>query len=340
MSLSFIKTSQGTLNVVTSNGRSFHVGSEHPNYKTLLEAIREGDEKKFVRNVDIPKAIARKSSGLVEVVNGEVVYQGEPVHNVVATRILDLMNAGLPFEPMMKFLANLMENPSRRSVEQLYTFLENRNLPITDDGCFLGYKAVRNNYHDKHSGKVNYSPGNVVKVPRSSVDDDFRNQCSYGLHVGGIEYVRSFGSGDDRFLLVKVNPKHAVAVPTDYDCQKLRVEQLEVVREVSRDFVLENVLYAADGNDYVASDNEIYEDSDDWDDDDFDVYAEEQAEDDDLWDYENEPVYTEEEHESDVEDAFQRGFLAAKREFEAAKTVNSPVYQAKPKRDSHGRFSR
>lgn len=319
MALSFIRTSQGNLNVVLSTGRSFHVGHEHPNYKTLLDAIKTGDEKKFVAHVDIPKAIAKKSGGLVEVVNGQVCYKGEVVHNVVANRILEFMNVGLPFQPLVNFLGNLLENPSRRSVEQLYTFLENKNLPITDDGCFLGYKAVRHDWKDKHSGKITNTPGTVVKVARSSVDDDFRNQCSYGLHVGGIEYVRSFGGGDDRFLIVKVNPKHAVAVPTDHQCQKLRVEEYLVVKEVSKDFVLENSLYGSDGTDYNGPTNEYYEDSDDYDVDD--------------WYYEDVVEEDDDEEQSIWDSGYNAGYEQAKAELAKKQVVTTTQ-----KRDSRGRF--
>lgn len=329
MSLPFIRSASGNCTVVVG-GKSFLVAPDHLNYKILMKAVEDGDEKTFLRNVDIPRTIAKKSGGAVQVENGVVTYNGEPIHSVVAQRILEFMQAGLPFKPLQNFLANLMENPSKRSIEQLYTFLENKNLPITDDGCFLGYKTVKNNWKDKHSGTIDNSPGTVVKVARNSVDDDFRNQCSYGLHVGGLEYVRGFASGNDRFLIVKVNPKHAVAVPTDYNCQKLRVEEYLVVSEVSREFVLQNPLYASDGDNYDGPTTE-YEVEDDWD---GDWEPEVEVED----DYEEDELYT----ESDLDESWQAGYEQAKRELasqvgSSAKTFNKT--KPKFKRDSHGRFT-
>lgn len=331
MSLNFIRTAQGNFSVVVK-GRPFQVASDHPNYEVLKKAIVDGDEQAFLRSVDIPKAIARQSNGLVEVVDGEVVFQGQPIHHIVAERILQFVADGLPTTALAKFLENLMENPSKRSVEQLYTFLENKHLPITEDGCFLAYKAVKNNFKDKHSGTIDNHPGTVVKVARNSVDDDFRNECSYGLHVGGIEYVRQFGTASgDRFLIVKVNPKHAVAVPTDYNCQKLRVEEYLVVSEVSRDFVLGNPLYASDGNDYTGPTNE-YEVEDDWDDD--YEYVEEVYD-----DYDDEPVYSEAELEEEAEASYNRGYEAAKRELAAAAYSGKPKAGNVWKRDANGRFT-
>ena len=73
--------------------------------------------------------------------------------------------------------------------------------------------------------------GNVVEVPRNTVDDNWRLDCSSGLHVGSIEYVRNFCANDqNRVVIVKVNPADVVAVP-EYECTKLRTCKYEVVGE-------------------------------------------------------------------------------------------------------------
>ena len=61
------------------------------------------------------------------------------------------MREGLPFEPLVKLFENLMKNISYQTRTQLYDFLEHKNLPITEDGCFLAYKAVNSDYKDKYS---------------------------------------------------------------------------------------------------------------------------------------------------------------------------------------------
>lgn len=82
----------------------------------------------------------------------------------------------------------------------------------------------RSVYQSKHSGrngKVKQVIGVPVKQERSTTDADPRIECSSGLHVGSTKYVESFGSSEDKILLVLVNPAHVVAVP-EYDNSKMR----------------------------------------------------------------------------------------------------------------------
>jgi len=62
------------------------------------------------------------------------------------------------------------------------------------------------------------------KMERESCDSDPAIDCSYGLHVGATNYVKSFASGTSSILVCLVNPAHVVAVP-DYDHSKMRVTE-------------------------------------------------------------------------------------------------------------------
>ena len=90
-------------------------------------------------------------------------------------------------------------------------------------------------------------------MPRNLVDEDKNRHCSSGLHVGAMGYVKRYGSirrkpeaGEgNRVVIVKVNPKDAVSVPQDENCQKLRVSSYEVIAELSDyDMVLERAVYS------------------------------------------------------------------------------------------------
>lgn len=230
--LPYIKVDTGFQCIV--EGSSYRVDVDHPQYDLLLEAVREGDADTFLNNITVEKAVQRTYSGTgVTVDDGCVYYNGEPVHNVICDRIIGFVEEGAPVGGMLQFLENLMDNPSKRSVDQLYRFLEHKALPITEDGCFLAYKTVRNNYLDKYSGKFDNTPGTVLEMPRNSVDDNPGNHCSQGFHVGALEYAGPNGwynsGGFDKVVIVKVNPKDAVSVPTDHNCQKLRVCRYEVL---------------------------------------------------------------------------------------------------------------
>ena len=62
--------------------------------------------------------------------------------------------------------------------------------------------------------------------------------CSSGLHVGSLSYSGPGGwynSGDDKIVIVKVNPADAVSVPSDHGASKLRVCKYEVIGEYEKD---------------------------------------------------------------------------------------------------------
>ncbi len=227
--LSYIITGQGITAVV--DGETMTITSDNPSYGQVLGAIKNGEEPwRIAELFRAALAVKRYMQGAVEVdeLLGEVTYNGEPVHNVVVDRILQFMSDGLPVDPLIKFLENLMLNPSARSRAQGYKFLEHKSLPITEDGCFLGYKSVTADFRDHHTGEYDNSVGAKPKMDRGGVDDDFRVACGTGFHIGSLEYGTTF-AGAPRVVVCKVNPKDIVSVPEDSECQKLRCCEYEVV---------------------------------------------------------------------------------------------------------------
>jgi hypothetical protein len=111
--------------------------------------------------------------------------------------------------------------------------LEKNSLPITPDGHFLAYKKVRYDYKDCHSGTMDNSVGQVVEMERNSVDDDKDRTCSTGLHFCSRDYLNHFGG--ERLVIVKVNPRDVVSIPSDYNGAKGRACRYEVVDEIDKD---------------------------------------------------------------------------------------------------------
>jgi hypothetical protein len=135
----------------------------------------------------------------------------------------------------------LMDNPSKRAVDELYRFLEACDLPITNDGHFLAYKRVRGDFTDIHSGRFDNSVGAKPRLRRNEVDEDSNRTCSHGLHVCSAAYLPHFGSGPgNRVVVVKVDPADVVAVPQDYNNAKMRVCAYEVVEDVTDQFDFDN----------------------------------------------------------------------------------------------------
>ena len=79
----------------------------------------------------------------------------------------------------------------------------------------------RERFTDNHTRTMNFSLGDVVRLPRASCDENPRMECSRGLHVGTPTYINNNSLGDT-FLLVFVNPMHVISVPYN-DAHKMRV---------------------------------------------------------------------------------------------------------------------
>lgn len=180
-------------------------------------------------------AIQEANKGKVEVTRRNVLFNGEPVAPTLERRILDISAVGLPIDGWIAFVENLYQNPAEYAREELYDWLETADLPITEDGCFLAYKRVNDNFTDMHTGTFSNAPGTVVVMPtgRPGVDPIRDNTCSTGLHFCSKEYLPNFGSyGPSKVVLVKVNPADVVSIPSDYDYTKGRTWRYEVVAEV------------------------------------------------------------------------------------------------------------
>lgn len=251
----------GNLTLVLNN-RAYQVLPDHINYKMILEALPTATSDELLDIVDVQKAVATFSDGVVEIKDGQVTYEGEAVHGSISKRILEFMSKGLPFQPLVNFLNNLMENPSMQSQKELYDFLEHEHLPITEDGYFLAYKAVRSDFKDKYRGTFDNRVGQVVSMQRAKVDDDRARGCSDGLHAGALNYVAGYGSleSGDKIVIVKINPRDVVSVPSDCNCEKLRTCQYEVVGEYQGELL--KPLYSANFSDEEYAD---YEDDEDYD---------------------------------------------------------------------------
>ena len=209
------------------------IDNSNPRFAEVLKLCKDGDYAEAAALATIKDQINQAFDGEIEVVGGQVFYNGKVLHNVMCERILNTLREGLDASCLIKFLANLMKNPSFTAVQELYLFLESNQIPITEDGHFLAWKKIRSNWKDIHSNSVDYSIGAIPKMQRNEVDPDRDRTCSNGLHCAGWNYLPHFGSNDstDRIVIVKVNPADVIAVPNDYNNAKMRVCRMEVLRE-------------------------------------------------------------------------------------------------------------
>lgn len=223
---------QGKNIVVVIDNRPYTITSTHIGYEKLKQAIKDDDWDTVKQVVDPAKEILEYGQGHVAVQGSRVFYKDREMVGVITQRLIDMYQEGFPVEPLILFMENLMQNPSKRAVEELYTFLEKGNLPITPDGHFLAYKKVRADFMDIHSGTMLNAPGQVVEMARNEVDDDQNRTCSTGLHFCSKEYLNHFGGNDSRTVILKINPADVVSIPADYNATKGRACRYEVIGEL------------------------------------------------------------------------------------------------------------
>ena len=237
---------EATLAVIHSDGSQSVIPESHRNYARLEEHLQhEVHDADLVWRLLHP---AKAAGDALAKITDRVVYRdnnlffdGEPIHDALGRHILARIEEGSEdWAPFVRFLLNLDENPSMTSRQHLYHFIDAHGLAVSEDGYLMAYKGVRSNGLSIHSGphvsvdgvplkgsqQVPNEVGSVISIPRSKVDDDRAVGCSKGLHVGSYAYAKGFG---ERLLLVKVNPRDVVSVPSDCENAKVRVAEYTVV---------------------------------------------------------------------------------------------------------------
>lgn len=227
---------------VIIDGNTYQFDKEHKNYDILVSSIKNSDEATFIANFSVGKAVQKWSEDDFVFKDGSIYYGEEPINDVICRIIFQMIEEGFNHKPILAFLRNLYCNPSKTSIDELYDWISNMSLAITDDGHFLAYKYVKiysgdgkkdahgrilkcGDFVDTHSQTYRNNIGDVNIMSRNKVDDNRNIHCGSGFHVGTLEYVAS----SPVIIICKVNPADVVSIPSDCGCQKLRCCKYEVV---------------------------------------------------------------------------------------------------------------
>lgn len=161
--------------------------------------------------------------------DGELFYYGVHLTSTIAKRIEKDAAEGTLDDRYIKFLVRLLRNPSAKSVEMLYDFMQANDIDILPDGrikCFRGVTQLPDgSCVDYHSGKVPQYEGCFISMPRNFVEDNPEVACSHGLHCASAEYAKDYGVLTE----VAVDPADVVSVPYDYNFAKCRCCRFEIL---------------------------------------------------------------------------------------------------------------
>ena len=267
--LSHIKDGQGHW-TVTLNGQPHLFDPSHPHYSSLVKCVHTGDADEFVNLLNTGLVVEDWSEGDFKFRDGLLYFEDEQVAKDPTNRIVECLQQGFPHQFMMNYLTNLYDNVSERAVQESYKWSSHKGLPITEDGMLVGYKGVRTYAGETIQGKngeikegdlvdiytgnsFRNNVGDTASMKRRQVCDYHTQGCDSGLHVGTYDYACNWAGNGGVVVLVKFNPKDIVSVPSDCECQKMRVSSYEVI-SVARE-QLEEAVYSED---------EYYDDQEDY----------------------------------------------------------------------------
>lgn len=239
----------------------------HPNFSAIVAACEAAfrgediDPQDVLDLFDVAATISREFQRLsdrVAVKDGQILLDGDPVHGTLQEQILDFVDAGEDFAPLVNFYEKLLSNPLGDVREGVYDWIkgqtENGALTITPEGNLLGYKGFNSqrpewregvdtvyvpsrrgegvvNGRDVESSEfIEQIPGDTVEMPRSKVLNAPSQECGTGLHIGTWTYAQSFASV---VMLVEFNPRDIVSLPDNNSSWKLRVCRYKVVGPVT-----------------------------------------------------------------------------------------------------------
>lgn len=242
--MTFSKTDKSLTVVVVENGKNtvLTTTNSNPRWNDILTALKNQDQDELVELMSVAKTVERYSESNLLIQDGNVSYKGRQLAGPDVNRLLEFIKDGIPFLPLARFLEKKTKNPSYRSINELYKFLEHRKMPLTPNGTVLGYKGVREDGYSimgntatimisgetDRGGHILNKIGADIRCDRSCVCDDYKQGCSPGLHIGSLEYAVGWGP---KVLIVEFDPADVVSVPDDCECQKLRACAYKVVGE-------------------------------------------------------------------------------------------------------------
>lgn len=230
---SYIFTSDGGVSAFIG-GRLYSCSAHHENIDKITEALKEKAFDRIPRLMDSKIAIQEYISphGLVSTAD-TIYYNGIKLDNVVTQHISKMIRDGFDIDPMLKYLENLLENPSEFAINELFLWQQRSGMPITEDGHFLALKKVRSDFGSFYdSGATKNIPGTFIEMPREHVRADRNITCSYGFHFCSYDYLDAYFGGKGTVLLLKINPRDVVSIPSDHNNAKGRACKYEILHEI------------------------------------------------------------------------------------------------------------
>jgi hypothetical protein len=242
----YVKSNYNSTTAITAyiNGVPKTINEDHINFIHVDKLLLNQNIEPILPQIlsELMDAVKAMKEAVIEydaiqIIDNEVIFDGTPVHGLLSDMMISIVQGGSDVTSWCRFMIKLNENPAAHAVNELYEWMMKAQMPITENGNFLAYKKVKDDYTSAHpNADGSHFPnklGTRVEMPRNKVDDNRQNTCSTGLHFCSWSYLPSYMGNSGRVLLVEINPADVVSIPTDYDFAKGRASGYWIVGEIS-----------------------------------------------------------------------------------------------------------
>jgi hypothetical protein len=227
--LNWLKTPAGLLVKLGGMLRTIHRSDAR--FAEIENAIKQGDmgiveEKVFAVEKSVEK------TEIFKIDNGVIQVKGEDVVPAfIEKRLQEHAANGVEVKSLENFWNKLKQNPHVQNQETLLLFLEKNKFPLLQNGNFIGFKGLNENYTDKHSSKFDMSPGITrnweADHPGRKIDYMFGRDChDSGYHVGSLSYSTNANSYG-KTVEVEVDPRDVIYVSPNNTSWKIRVAEFK-----------------------------------------------------------------------------------------------------------------
>ena len=234
MSLNYTLTNNSiTIVDEQNNVHTLQIGDK---FQQVLSLIKAGKIKKILTLLS-PKAFIECTLKGIKILSEESIQYNNKIYTEkeycgLIDYIIECSKNKMPYEYLLKFLDNLSMNPDANSRLNLFQFLKQTGIKITENGYIAGVKSVNDDYTSHHDHKTLHKVGTFVSLDRETCDSNPNSPCSRGLHTGGSAYVKSYSG---RTLVTITHPKDVVCVPKDSSYQKMRACLYYVAGELTKE---------------------------------------------------------------------------------------------------------
>jgi hypothetical protein len=235
MTMQYTMTQQSI--TIIDEQKNVHTLTIGDKFRQVMDLLKAGKIQKVLTLLSPKASVEIVLKGIKIISDTTIEYAGvrydESEYAGLIDYIIQCANTKLPYDYLLKFLDNLSMNPDKNSRLNLFKFLQQTGIKITENGYIAGVKSVEKDYKSHHDKTTLHKVGTFVSVNREKCDSDPRSACSYGLHTGGSNYVNQWSNG--RRLITITHPKDVVCVPRDSSFQKMRACLYYIAGELPKD---------------------------------------------------------------------------------------------------------